>query len=211
MERSDLDAEIAAADQELSALLEKHINVPMKRSIEEVSGGLSLTLKGDFESSILSLRSELKKLNGALEDFGDDLGSVRQVSKRIEAMVQQADDAQEVRIEKASAKIVESCHLVTESIIGVEERLTQIGADQQHHLNTVLKSLSADIQCNRGESLSGQKKVMGTLEEILFALTEQDKQLLEMKHLSKLWRIWMCIAFSVNVGIMVVLLIKASL
>jgi hypothetical protein len=75
MNRSDLEAEIAAADQELSALLEKHINEPMKRSIEQVSGGLSLTLKGDVESSVLSLRTELKRLNSALEDLDEDLGA----------------------------------------------------------------------------------------------------------------------------------------
>lgn len=211
MERSDLDAEIAVADQELSALLEKHINVPMKRSIKEVSGGLSLTLKGDFESSMLGLRSELKKLNSAFEDLGDDLGSVRQVSKRIETMVQQAEGAQDGRFEKVCVQIVESSRLVTEGIIGVEDRLSKLGAAQQHNLNTVLKALSADIQFNNAESLDGHKKVLETLKGILSSITAQDEQALEMKLLSKRWRIWMCVAFSVNLGILIVLLIKAFL
>ena len=54
MERSDLDAEITAANQELSALLEKHINVPMKRSIEEVSSEI-LALEEESEGLIMDI------------------------------------------------------------------------------------------------------------------------------------------------------------
>ncbi|MBL0439688.1 hypothetical protein N7366_10530 [Aeromonas caviae] len=211
MERSDLDAEMAAADQELSALLEKHINVPVRRSIEEVNGGLSLTLKGDFEASVLSLRSELKKLNSAFEELGDDLGSVHKVSKRVETMVQKAEGAQESRFERAGAQVAESARQVTEGIVSVEERLSKLGAAQLHHLNTALRTLATDIQFNNAESLDGQKKILETLEGILSSITAQDEQALEMKLLSKRWRIWMCVAFSVNLGILIVLLIKAFL
>lgn len=211
MERSDLDAEIAAADQELSALLEKHINVPVKRSIEEVSGGLSLTLKGDFESSVLSLRSELKKLNSAFEDLGDDLGSVRQVSKRIETMVQQAESAQDGRFEKAGAQVVECARLVTEGIAGVEERLSKLGAAQLHHLNAALKALAADIQAQRAESRDDQKQSLAKLDEIASAVAAQQAQAQMMQHLSKRRFVWMCAALGVTLGVLVVLLVKAFL
>ncbi|KHL74967.1 hypothetical protein PpSQ1_07670 [Pseudomonas putida] len=211
MERSDLDAEIAAADQELSALLEKHINVPMKRSIEQVSGGLSLTLKGDFESSVLSLRSELKKLNSAFEDLGDDLGTVRQVSKRIETMVQQAEGAQGVRFEKAGAQIVESGRLVSEAIVGVEERLSKLGAAQLHHLNTVLKAVVADIQAQRAESRTDQQKTQAKLDEIVSAIAAQQAEAQATQVSSRRRFIWTCVGLVVNFGVIVALLVKAFL
>ncbi len=211
MDRSDLDVEIAAADQELSALLEKHINVPMKRSIEEVSGSLSLALKGDFECSLLSLRSELKKLNSTFEDLGDDLGTVRQVSKRIETMVQQAESAQDGRLEKASAQVVESARLITEGIVSVEERLSKFGATQLHHLNTRLKALAADIQVQCAESRDGQQRSLAKLEEIASAVTAQQAQAQTMQHLSKRRIMWMCAALGVNLGVLVALLVKAFL
>ncbi|MEG5266485.1 hypothetical protein TRP66_19530 [Pseudomonas sp. JDS28PS106] len=208
MERSDLDAEIAAADQELSALLEKHINVPMKRSIEEVSGGLSLTLKGDFESSVLNLRSELKKLNSAFEDLGDDLGNIRQVSKRIETMVQQADSAQDGRFEKASAQITESGRQITEEIGGVEERLSKLGAAQLHHLNSALKVLATDVQAHRVESCDVQERVLAKLDEVASAVAEQKAQAQTAEQLTKRRFIWMCTVLGVNLGALVVLLVN---
>ncbi len=211
MERSDLDAEIAAADQELSALLEKHINVPMKRSIDEVSGGLSLTLKGDFESSVLSLRSELKKLNSAFEDLGEDLGSVRQVSKRIETMVQQAESAQDGRFQKAGAQVVESVRLVTEEFVGLEERLSKLGAAQLHHLNSALKAIAADIQVQRAESRDDQQQSLAKLDEIASAVAAQRAQAQTMQHLSKRRFVWMCAALGVNLSVLVALLVKAFL
>ncbi|MCP8349671.1 hypothetical protein OGV25_23140 [Pseudomonas sp. P1B16] len=211
MERSDLDAEIAAADQELSALLEKHINVPVKRNIEEVSGGLSLTLKGDFESSVLSLRSELKKLHSAFEDLGDDLGIVRQVSKRIETMVQQAESAQDGRFEKAGAQVVESARLVTEGIAGVEERLSKLGAAQLHHLNAALKALAADIQTQRAERRDDQQQSLAKLDEIASAVAAQQAQSQTMQQLSKRRFIWVCVALGLNLGVLVAVLVKAFL
>ncbi|WP_312257550.1 hypothetical protein [Stutzerimonas nitrititolerans] len=211
MERSDLDAEIAAANQELSALLEKHINVPMKRSIEEVSDGLSLTLKGDFESSVLSLRSELKKLNNAFEELGEDLGSVRQVSKRIETMVQQAESALDGRFDKAGAQVVESARLVNEGIVSVEERLSKLGAAQLHHLNAALKALAADIQVQHAESRDEQQRSLAKLDEIASAVTAQQAQAKTMQHLSKRRFMWMYTALGVNFGVLVVLLVKAFL
>lgn len=208
MERSDLSAEIAAADQELSALLEKHINVPMKRSIAEVSGGLSLTLKGDFESSVLSLRSELKKLNSAFEDLGDDLGSIRQVSKRIEAMVQHSDGAQDGRFEKAGAQITESGRLITEEIGGVEERLSKLGAVQLHHLNSALKVLATDIQAHRAESSDFQERVLAKLDEVASAVAEQKAQAQTAEQLTKRCFIWICTVLGVNLGALVALLVK---
>ena len=210
MERSDLDAEIAAADQELSALLEKHINVPVKRSIEEVSGGLSLTLKGDFESSVLSLRSELK-LHSAFEDLSDDLGSVRQVSKRIETLVLQAESAQDGRLEKAGAQIVESARLVTEGVAGVEERLSKLGAAQLHHLNAALKALAADIQAQRAERRDDQQQSLAKLGEIASEVAALQAQSQTMQLLSKRRFIWVYMALGVNLGTLAALMIKAFL
>lgn len=211
MERSDLDAKIAAADQELSALLEKHINVPVKRSIEEVSGGLSLTLKGDFESSLLTLRSELKKLHSAFEDLGDDLGSVRQVSKRIEALVQQAESALDGRFEKAGAQVVESARLVTEGIAGVEERLNKLGAAQLHHLNAALKALAADIQAQRAERRDDQQQSLAKLDEIASVVAARQAQAQTMQQLSKRRFVWICAALGLNLGVLVAVLVKAFL
>lgn len=211
MDRSDLDAEIAAADQELSALLEKHINAPMKRSIDQASGGLSLTLKGDFETSVLSLRSELKKLNGAFEDLGDDLGNVRQVSKRIEAMVQQAEGAQDGRFEKAGAQVVESSRQLAEALTGVEERLSKLGAAQLHHLGTALKALSADLQAHRAQSADAQQNTLAKLDELASAVAAQQAQALIVQRQSKQRFIWVCAALAVNLGVVVTLLVKAFL
>lgn len=211
MERSDLDAEIAAADQELSALLEKHINVPVKRSIEEVSGGLSLTLKGDFEASVLSLRSELKKLNSAFEELGDDLGSVHKVSKRVETLVQQAEVAQDSRSERAGAQVAESARQVIEGIAGVEERLSKLGAAQLHHLNAALKTLAADIQAQRAESRDDQKQSLAKLDEIASAVAAQQAQGQTMQQLSKRRFIWVCVALGVNLGVLAALMAKVFL
>ncbi|VXB51578.1 hypothetical protein [Pseudomonas sp. 8O] len=211
MERSDLDAEITAANQELSALLEKHINVPMKRSIEEVSGGLSLTLKGDFESSVLSLRSELKKLNNTFEELGEDLGSVLQVSKRIETMVQQAESALDGRFGKAGAQVVESARLVSEGIAGIEERLSKLGAAQLQHLNSALKALAADIQVQRTESRDDQQKSLAKLDEIASVVATQQAQAQAIQHLSKRRFIWGAVALGVNFGVLAGLLVKAFL
>ncbi|MFP5426983.1 MAG: hypothetical protein ACLGJA_14210 [Gammaproteobacteria bacterium] len=211
MDRSDLDAEIAAADQELSALLEKHINAPMKRSIDQASGGLSLTLKGDFETSVLSLRSELKKLNGAFEDLGDDLGNVRQVSKRIEAMVQQAEGAQDGRFEKAGAQVVESSRQLAEALSGVEERLSKLGAAQLHHLGSALKALSADLQAHRAQSADAQQNTLAKLDELASAVAAQQAQALIVQRQSKQRFIWVCAALAVNLGVVVTLLVKAFL
>jgi len=211
MDRSDLDAEIAAADQELSALLEKHINAPMKRSIDQASGGLSLTLKGDFETSVLSLRSELKKLNGAFEDSGDDLGNVRQVSKRIEAMVQQAEGAQDGRFEKAGAQVVESSRQLAEALTGVEERLSKLGAAQLHHLGSALKVLSADLQAHRAQSADAQQNTLAKLDELASAVAAQQAQALIVQRQSKQRFIWVCAALAVNLGVVVTLLVKAFL
>lgn len=211
MDRSDLDAEIAAADQELSALLEKHINAPMKRSIDQASGGLSLTLKGDFETSVLSLRSELKKLNGAFEDLGDDLGNVRQVSKRIEAMVQQAEGAQDGRFEKAGAQVVESSRQLAEALTGVEERLSKLGAAQLHHLGSALKALSADLQAHRAQSADAQQNTLAKLDELASAVAAQQAQALIVQRQSKQRFIWVCAALAVNLGVVVTLLVKAFL
>jgi septal ring factor EnvC (AmiA/AmiB activator) len=211
MDRSDLDAEIAAADQELSALLEKHINAPMKRSIDQASGGLSLTLKGDFETSVLSLRSELKKLNGAFEDLGDDLGNVRQVSKRIEAMVQQAEGAQDGRFEKAGAQVVESSRQLAEALTGVEERLSKLGAAQLHHLGSALKVLSADLQAHRAQSADAQQNTLAKLDELASAVAAQQAQALIVQRQSKQRFIWVCAALAVNLGVVVTLLVKAFL
>jgi len=211
MERSDLDAEITAANQELSALLEKHINVPMKRSIEEVSGGLSLTLKGDFESSVLSLRSELKKLNNAFEELGEDLGSVLQVSKRIETMVQQAEPALDSRFEKAGAQVVESARLVSEEIAGVEERLSKLSAAQLHHLNATLKALAADIQTQRAESRDDRQQSLARLDEIVSAVVAQQAQTQTVQQLSRRRFIWGLVAIGVNFVVLSGLLVKAFL
>jgi prefoldin subunit 5 len=211
MDRSDLDAEIAAADQELSALLEKYINAPMKRSIDQASGGLSLTLKGDFESSVLSLRSELKKLNSAFEDLADDLGNVRQVSKRIEAMVQQAEGAQDGRFEKAGAQVVESGRQLGEALTGVEERLNKLGAAQLHHLGSALKALSADLQAHRAQSADAQQNTLAKLDEIASAVAAQQAQALRVQRQSKQRFIWVCAALAVNLGVVVTLLVKAFL
>lgn len=211
MGRFDVDAEIAAADQELSALLEKHINVPMKRSIEEVSGGLSLTLKGDLESSALSLRSELKKLNSSFEDLGDDLDNVRQVSKRIETMIQHAEGAQDGRFEKTSAQIAECCLMVTEGITGVEERLVRLSAAQLIQLNSLLKSLAAEVNVNRVEIQDRQQKTLEKLDGLSTAIAAQDLQALAMQRLSKRRYVWMCAALSLNLGLLVALLIKTIL
>lgn len=211
MDRSDLDAEIAAADQELSALLEKHINAPMKRSIDQASGGLSLTLKGDFESSVLSLRSELKKLNSAFEDLADDLGNVRQVSKRIEAMVLQAEGAQDGRFEKAGAQVVESSRQLGEALTGVEERLSKLGAAQLHHLGSALKALSADLQAHRAQSADAQQNTLAKLDEIASAVAAQQAQALIVQRQSKQRFIWVCAALAVNLGVVVTLLVKAFL
>jgi len=211
MDRSDLDAEIAAADQELSALLEKHINAPMKRSIDQASGGLSLTLKGDFESSVLSLRSELKKLNSAFEDLADDLGNVRQVSKRIEAMVLQAEGAQDGRFEKAGAQVVESSRQLGEALTGVEERLSKLGAAQLHHLGSALKALSADLQAHREQSADAQQNTLAKLDEIASAVAAQQAQALIVQRQSKQRFIWVCAALAVNLGVVVTLLVKAFL
>ena len=211
MDRSDLDAEIAAADQELSALLEKHINAPMKRSIDQASGGLSLTLKGDFESSVLSLRSELKKLNSAFEDLADDLGNVRQVSKRIEAMVQQAEGAQDGRFEKAGAQVVESSRQLGEALTGVEERLSKLGAAQLHHLGSALKALSADLQAHRAQSADAQQNTLAKLDEIASAVAAQQAQALIVQRQSKQRFVWVCAALAVNLGVVVTLLVKAFL
>jgi len=211
MDRSDLDAEIAAADQELSALLEKHINAPMKRSIDQASGGLSLTLKGDFESSVLSLRSELKKLNSAFEDLADDLGNVRQVSKRIEAMVLQAEGAQDGRFEKAGAQVVESGRQLGEALTGVEERLNKLGAAQLHHLGSALKALSADLQAHRAQSADAQQNTLAKLDEIASAVAAQQAQALIVQRQSKQRFIWVCAALAVNLGVVVTLLVKAFL
>ncbi len=211
MERSDLDAEIAAADQELSALLEKHINAPVKRSIEEVSGGLSLTLKGDFESSVLSLRSELKKLNSAFEELGEDLDSVQKVSKRIETMVQQAEGAQDGRFEKAGVQVAESARQVVEGIAGVEERLSKLGAAQLHHLNTALKTLAADIQTQRAESRDDQQKSLAKLDEIASAIAAQQTETQATRVVSRQRFIWTCVGLAVNFGVLVALLVKAFL
>lgn len=211
MDRSDLDAEIAAADQELSALLEKHINAPMKRSIDQASGGLSLTLKGDFESSVLSLRSELKKLNSAFEDLADDLGNVRQVSKRIEAMVLQAEGAQDGRFEKAGAQVVESGRQLGEALTGVEERLSKLGAAQLHHLGSALKALSADLQAHREQSADAQQNTLAKLDEIASAVAAQQAQALIVQRQSKQRFVWVCAALAVNLGVVVTLLVKAFL
>lgn len=211
MERSDLDAEITAANQELSALLEKHINVPMKRSIEEVSGGLSLTLKGDFESSVLSLRSELKKLNNAFEELGEDLGSVLQVSKRIETMVQQAEPALDSRFEKAGAQVVESTRLVSEEIAGVEERLSKLSAAQLHHLNATLKALAADTQTQRAESRDDRQQSLARLDEIVSAVAAQQAQTQTVQQLSRRRFIWGLVAIGVNFVVLSGLLVKAFL
>lgn len=211
MERSDLDAEIAAADQELSALLEKHINVPMKRSINEVSGGLSLTLKEDFDSSVLSLKSELKKLNSAFEDLADDVGTVCQVSKRIEAIVQHTEGAQDGRFEKAGAQAAESARLVMEGIIGVEERLSKLGAAQLHHLNTALKAVAVDIQVQRAERRDDQQQSLARLDEIASAVVAQQAQAQTMHLLSKRRFVWMCAVLGVNLSVLVVLLVRTFL
>ncbi|MFJ4352226.1 hypothetical protein E2H86_18440 [Pseudomonas putida] len=211
MERSDLDAEILAADQELSALLEKHINAPVKRSIEEVSGGLSLTLKGDFESTVLSLRSELKKLHSAFEDLGDDLGSVRQVSKRIETLVQKVESAQDGRFENAGLQVVESARLVTEGIAGVEERLSKLGAAQLHHLNAALKALAADIHSQRAERRDDQQQSLARLDEIASTIAAQQAQSQTVQQLSKRRFIWICAALGLNLGVLVAVLVKAFL
>lgn len=211
MERSDLDAEIAAADQELSALLEKHINVPVKRSIEEVSGGLSLTLKGDFEACVLSLRSELKKLNSAFEELGDDLGSVHKVSKRVETLVQQAEGAQDSRFERAGAQVAESARQISEGIAGVEERLSKLGAAQLHHLNTALKTLAADFQAQRAESRDAQQKSLVKLDEIASAIAAQQTEAQATNVVSRRRFIWTCVGHAVNFGVLVALLAKAFL
>lgn len=211
MERSDLDAEILAADQELSALLEKHINAPVKRSIEEVSGGLSLTLKGDFESTVLSLRSELKKLHSAFEDLGDDLGSVRQVSKRIETLVQKVESAQDGRFENAGLQVVESARLVIEGIAGVEERLSKLGAAQLHHLNAALKALAADIHSQRAERRDDQQQSLARLDEIASTIAAQQAQSQTVQQLSKRRFIWICAALGLNLGVLVAVLVKAFL
>lgn len=211
MERSDLDAEILAADQELSALLEKHINAPVKRSIEEVSGGLSLTLKGDFESTVLSLRSELKKLHSAFEDLGDDLGSVRQVSKRIETLVQQVESAQDGRFENAGLQVVESARLVIEGIAGVEERLSKLSAAQLHHLNAALKALAADIHSQRAERRDDQQQSLARLDEIASTIAAQQAQSQTVQQLSKRRFIWICAALGLNLGVLVAVLVKAFL
>ncbi|HEP9578859.1 TPA: hypothetical protein VDV90_004378, partial [Pseudomonas aeruginosa] len=188
-----------------------HINVPVKRSIEEVSGGLSLTLKGDFESSVLSLRSELKKLHSAFEDLSDDLGSVRQVSKRIETLVLQAESAQDGRLEKAGAQIVESARLVTEGVAGVEERLSKLGAAQLHHLNAALKALAADIQAQRAERRDDQQQSLAKLGEIASEVAALQAQSQTMQLLSKRRFIWVYMALGVNLGTLAALMIKAFL
>lgn len=207
MERSDLNTEIAAAEQELSALLEKHINAPVKQRIEEVSGGLALTLKDDFGSSILSLRSELKKLNSAIEELGEDLSDVRQASRRIEKRVQQAESAQESRFEKAGAQSLENHHMVTERIAGAEERFSKLGAAQLG----VLSTLAADIQINRTEIRDEQKKMLDTLDSIVSAISAQDAQTVAMQRLSRQRFIGLIAAFSLSIGGLLALLIKGVL
>lgn len=211
MDRSDLDAEIAAADQELSALLEKHINEPMKRSIEQVSGGLSLTLKGDVEASVLSLRTELKKLNGAFEEIGEDLGSVCQVSKRIEVMVQEAERAQDARFGKAGVQVADNARLITEGISGVEERLRKLSATQFHHLNAALKALSTDIQVQFAENHDCQQQSLAKLDEIVLAVAGLQEQAQMTDNLSKRRFIWMCSALAANLGVVLVLLVTELL
>lgn len=211
MERADLDADIIAADQELSALLEKHINAPMKKSIEQVSGGLSLTLKGDFEANILSLRSELKKLGGAFEDLNEDLGRIRHGSSRIETLVQQAEGMQDDRHEKLAAFLAEIERRVTDGMTGVEERLGKLGNAHSHHLNSMIKGLTSDLQSQQVENHEAQNRMLEKLDKVALLTAAHIEQEENRQRVSKGRFVWLLAGLLINAGALAALLIKSFL
>jgi hypothetical protein len=208
MERTDLDAEMLAADQELSALLEKHINAPVKKSIEQASGSLSLMLKGDFETNVYSLRSELKKLNEAFEDLTDDLGNVRNVAKRTESLVLQAEGAQDARHEKLSTQVLDNERRLNDGLAGIEERLSKLSNAQLHHLNSAIKALAAEVQGQRAAYREEQQKVMDKLEALALQAAALEAQVSPSQRLSKRRFAWLTAGLLVNFGALVALLVK---
>jgi len=176
----------------------------MKRSIEQVSGGLSLTLKGDVESSVLSLRTELKRLNSALEDLDEDLGGVCQVSKRIETRLQEVESAQDRRFDEAGAQ-------VAERVAGVEERLSKLGGAQLHHISSALKAVSADIQVQSAETRDYQRQLLAKLDEIVSAVAGRQAQVQTAHDLFKRRFILMCSVLGLNFGVLLVLLVTEFL
>lgn len=209
MERSDLDADIIAADQELSALLEKHINSPMKKNIEQASGSLSLTLKDDFEASILSLRSELKKLGSAFEETNEDLSRIRHGSSRIEAMIQQTEGIQGDRHERLSTTLTELERRITDGLTGIEERLGKRGNAHLHHLNSLLKELNSDLQSQQSENNEAQQRMLEKLDEVAL-LTEAHIALEENRQrVSKERFVWLLAGLLINAGALAALLVKS--
>ncbi len=211
MERADFDADMLAADQELSVLLEKHINLPMKKSIEQVSGSLSLTLKGDFDAQVLSLRSELKKLGSTFEYLGDDLSSIRNVSNRIETMAQQAEVAHGERSAKVTAAVLGSEGGVKDALAGVEERLGKLSAGQLQHFNALLKVQAAEVHKQRSEHQDTQQRILEKLDELTALSATQASREIQSHQASKGRFVWLLTGLAVNCAVLLTLLAKSFL
>lgn len=195
MDRKDLDSEIQAANQELSTLLEKHINTPVRKSIEQASSSLSLSLKHDLDTVIVGLRSQIKKTSEAVDELSDDVSKVRNAIQQTDAMVRQLGQAQETRHEELLVAFSDAEHRQASA----DERLVKQGQAQLHHLSGVLKSISSDVHEQYSVSQATLAILTSQIDEVVQEIKAvQDREILSNK-VTKRRFVWLFVGLVANV------------
>lgn len=146
MSRDTLQAEINEAEQELAALLEKLINVPVTKAVKDQAGVISFNLKQDLEQNIAVVRSDAKKTRASFDDASERVSDIFHVVSRLEHVAGALGHDAQTRHEQLQETLLERSGQAVQALATLDERQHALAKTQVQRTAAAINDLSASVQ-----------------------------------------------------------------
>lgn len=146
MSRDTLNVEIAEAEQELAALLEKLINVPVTKAVKDQAGVISFNLKQDLEQNIAVVRSDAKKTRASFDDTSERVSDIFHVVSRLEHTASTLGHDAQTRHEQLQEALLERSGQTVQALTTLDERQHALAKSQVQRTAAAINDLSASVQ-----------------------------------------------------------------
>lgn len=173
MSREALQSEIDEAEQELSALLERLINAPVKKTVKEHADSISFNLKQDFDKGITGVKSDARKNKEAFEETGERVSDIAHGVNRLE----QAAGALEREVQQVHLQLTqtlsEQAVQALKAIAAMDERQGGLAKAQVQHSVNAINGLGNSIQQQHELQMNTIARVSSQLEKLASQVAQQ--------------------------------------
>lgn len=173
MSREALQSEIDEAEQELSALLERLINAPVKKTVKEHADSISFNLKQDFDKGITGIKSEARKNKEAFEETGERVSDIAHGVNRLEQATGALEREVQQRHEQLTQTVFEQAVQALQAIAAMDERQGALAKAQVQHSVAAINGLGNSIQQQHELQMKAITRVSMQLELLATHVAQQ--------------------------------------